>query len=160
MANLDQSTPDGRRITVLAASSGGGHWEQMMLLRPMLNEFATSYATTIAELGPRAGVELAAVLPDTNRNRPLAALKSCATAWRLVRRLKPDVVISTGALPGLLCIIAGRLTGARTLWLESVANTERLSASGRFARLFATRRMTQWAHLASPPATIFDGALL
>ena len=146
-------------IRVLAACSGGGHWEQMMLLRPALDGFCVHYATTIASLGPRDGIALAGVLPDTSRSSPWAAVACARAAWRLVRRLRPDVVISTGALPGLLCIVAGRLLGARTVWLDSVANTERLSMSGKWAGAIATRRMTQWEHLAGP-TTLYDGSLL
>lgn len=149
-----------RTIRVLAACSGGGHWEQMMLLRPALDQFATSYATTIEELGTRDGLKLAGVLSDVNRSTPGALARASRRAWRVVREVRPDVVISTGALPGLLCLIAGRAHGARTIWLDSVANAERMSMSGRLASRIVTRCMTQWDHLTQPPTIVFDGALL
>jgi UDP-N-acetylglucosamine:LPS N-acetylglucosamine transferase len=149
-----------RGVRVLAACSGGGHWEQMMLLRPMLDRFDTVYATTIPELGSREGIELVAVLPDANRDTPAAMMRGWQAARRLVQDVRPDVIVSTGALPGLMCLAAGRLSNARTLWLDSVANSERLSVSGKLASRFATRCMVQWEHLARPPAILFDGSLL
>ena len=45
----------------------------------------------------------------------------------VVLRERPDVVVSTGAAPGYFALRFGRLFGARTLWLESIANVEELS---------------------------------
>ena len=71
-----------------------------------------------------------------------------------------DVVISTGAAPGLLCLPAARLIGARTLWIDSIANGERLSLSGRIARRLAHECLTQWEHLACEPKPKYRGAVL
>ncbi|WP_299235919.1 hypothetical protein [uncultured Halomonas sp.] len=70
-------------------------------------------------------------------------------AVRIVRRSQPDLVISTGAAPGLLVLFAGFLLGKKTLWVDSIANCRRLSLSGRAAKLFATRVLTQWPDLAT-----------
>jgi hypothetical protein len=45
-------------------------------------------------------------------------------------------------------VILGRLLGARTIWLDSIANAERISLSGRLVRPFASVWLTQWEHLA------------
>jgi hypothetical protein len=58
------------------------------------------------------------------------------------------VVISTGAAPGYLAIRFARLLKARTLWIDSVANVEELSMSGRMASQAADLCLTQWPHLA------------
>jgi UDP-N-acetylglucosamine:LPS N-acetylglucosamine transferase len=149
-----------RAIRLLAVASKGGHWEQLMLLRPAFEGFLVSFATTDAGLASRDGIVDALILPDANRDRPLLTVRCIWRAWSIVRATRPDCVITTGALPGLLCIIAARALGAKTIWVDSVANSERISASGRWARLFATRWMTQWEHLAKPPGLIFDGRLL
>jgi len=63
-------------------------------------------------------------------------------------RERPSVVVSTGAAPGYLAIRCARLMGARTLWIDSVANIEELSMSGRLASTTADLCLTQWPHLA------------
>lgn len=147
-------------IRVLAVASGGGHWEQLMLLRDVLEPFDTHYATTNVELIARAGITRATILPDSNRDRPLAAARTALAALRLVARVRPRVVISTGAAPGFFCLLFGRLIGARTLWLDSVANAEELSMCGRLSRIVATRCLTQWEHLADTRGPIFAGSVL
>jgi UDP-N-acetylglucosamine:LPS N-acetylglucosamine transferase len=146
-------------FTLLAVSSGGGHWEELMLLRPALNLFNPVFATTDAELAQRDGVVRFHVLPDSNRDEPLHAVACLAASVRLVWRVRPKIVVTTGALPGLFCLIAARLLGAHTIWIDSIANSDKPSLSGRCARPFATHWYTQWPHLANA-AQRYDGALL
>ena len=55
--------------------------------------------------------------------------------WQLVRiliRERPDVVVTTGAAPGFVALAAAKLLlGCRTIWIDSIANAERLSSSAR-----------------------------
>lgn len=65
----------------------------------------------------------------------------------LLLRERPDVVVSTGAAPGILALRLGKLFGARTAWVDSIANAHELSLSGRMAGSCADLWLTQWAHL-------------
>ena len=147
-------------IKVLAAASAGGHWEQMMLLRPTLEEFDVHYATTLADLPKRAGITAATILPDCNRDQIVKSLRCLLAAAALVLRYRPDVVVSTGAAPGFFCIVFARILGARTLWIDSVANAEKLSMCGKLSRFFSTRCITQWEHLAANGRPGYAGNLL
>ncbi len=147
-------------IRVLAVASGGGHWEQLMLLRPTLEGFAVSYATTDPALGARDGIDPIYALSDSNRNKPLDALKSLWQIMTIFKKTRPDVIVSTGSMPGLICLILGRILGRRTIWIDSVANSERMSMSGAFACRFVTVALTQWEHLAQPRGPKYFGALL
>lgn len=131
-----------------------------MLLRSMLEQFDVLFATTDPALATHEGLDKLLILKDANRDQPLDCLRCLAQAVRIARRVRPDVVISTGALPGLLCLVVGRLLGARTIWLDSMANSETPSLSGKLARRFATLWLTQWEHLAQPGSDEYAGALL
>jgi hypothetical protein len=74
--------------------------------------------------------------------------------------MRPDVVISTGAAPGFLALRLGRLLGARTIWVDSVANGEELSMSGKLAGRYADLWLTQWEHLAHEGGPQFRGNVL
>ena len=76
--------------------------------------------------------------------------------WILVRE-RPQVVVSTGAAPGCFAIILGRLMGARTIWLDSIANIEQMSMSGVMVRRYSQLWLTQWPHLAAPGGPEFAG---
>ena len=70
-------------------------------------------------------------------------------------------MVSTGAAPGLVALALAKLMlGSRTIWIDSIANSERLSLSGRLARPVADAWLTQWAHLARPGGPDYWGAVL
>jgi UDP-N-acetylglucosamine:LPS N-acetylglucosamine transferase len=66
----------------------------------------------------------------------------------LIPRLRADVVLSTGAAPGFLAVMLGRLTGSRVIWVDSLANVDRVSLGGRLARVFTHLFLVQWPDLA------------
>jgi UDP-N-acetylglucosamine:LPS N-acetylglucosamine transferase len=144
---------------LLAVSSGGGHWEELMLLRPALDRFDPVFAATDAELSRRDDVPRFHVLPDANRDGAWRAFLCLLASIRLVRAIRPSVLVTTGALPGLFCLVAARLSGAHTIWIDSIANSDQPSLSGRWARPFAHQWFTQWAHLAGADRR-YEGALL
>ena len=60
----------------------------------------------------------------------------------------------------LIALALGRLFGARTLWVDSIANSERLSGSGEIARRFAHQVITQWPDLAHGNDPAYWGSVL
>jgi UDP-N-acetylglucosamine:LPS N-acetylglucosamine transferase len=78
----------------------------------------------------------------------------------LILKVRPDVVVSTGAAPGYFAVRFGRLFGASTIWVDSVANVEELSMSGQMAGRCAHVWLTQWPHLARDGGPMFLGSVL
>jgi UDP-N-acetylglucosamine:LPS N-acetylglucosamine transferase len=144
---------------ILAVASSGGHWVQLRRLEPAFEGHDVAYLTTHA--GHRADVAPARfhTVADANRgSRAALAASAVKILWVLLRE-RPDVVVSTGAAPGYLAIRIGKLLGARTLWIDSVANVEELSLSGRMASRRADVCLTQWPDLAGGPVR-YRGAVL
>ena len=159
-ADRRPSKRPSQSIRLLAVASAGGHWEELMLLRPAFEGFDVHYATTLEGFAERERLTKVHVLPDANRHRPLRTIACAWTCWNVIRSIRPHYVVTTGALPGLTCGLIGRLFGARTIWVDSIANSERLSMSGTFAGRFAALSVTQWEHLAQDDSPAFHGALL
>ena len=78
----------------------------------------------------------------------------------MVLRHRPNVIITTGAAPGYFALRFGKLFGARTIWIDSMANAEKLSKSGAEVRKHADLWLTQWEHLAQPEGPHFIGRVL
>jgi UDP-N-acetylglucosamine:LPS N-acetylglucosamine transferase len=133
---------------VLAVASSGGHWIQLRRLIPALAGRDVAYLTT--DPGHRAEVAPARfyTVADANRWNKLALLRSALRVLSIVLRERPAVIVSTGAAPGYVAIRLGKLLGARTIWIDSIANVEELSLSGRMASRAADVCLTQWPHLA------------
>lgn len=133
---------------ILAVSSTGGHWEQLLLLAPAFKGGEVTFACTDPRQAEGRDLPSFVAIRDYNQNQPLKLLGGLGETFALVRRLRPDVIVSTGAAPGLLCLLWGRVLGARTIWIDSIANSEQLSLSGKLARRFCHVTLTQWEHLA------------
>ncbi len=121
---------------------------QLQRLRPAFEGCEIHYATV--REGYRLEVEGGEfhLIPDSNRWNKIALIRSALSIFLLVLRLRPDVVITTGAAPGYFGARFGKLLGARTIWVDSVANVEELSMSGVKAGSFVDLWLTQWPHLA------------
>jgi len=145
---------------ILAVASAGGHWQQLMLLRGAYTHHSVHYATTLPGLAAQFDASPATQIPDCNRDTPWQAIRSVAAIVALMVRVRPHVVISTGALPGVIALALGRLIGARTIWVDSVANAEEFSSSGRLAKRFAHLRLSQWETPAKAEDAEYVGSVL
>ncbi len=156
------TAPSGKRPPrrILAIASAGGHWMQLMQLRPAFAHHAVTYLTTLPGLAEQAGAAPSHVIPDCNRDTPLQVARCTVALAGHVLRLRPQVVISTGALPGVIAFALARMLGARTIWIDSIANAEEMSASGRLARRFATHRLSQWRAVAAAEGADYAGSIL
>lgn len=158
-----------RAPRVLAVASGGGHWVELRRLRRAWDGCAVTYVTTVAGYrsdlaqdapGPDGAAPRFFTVPEGNQWNKLRVLKQAAHVLTIVLRTRPDVVISTGAAPGYFAIRFGRMLGARTVWLDSIANAEELTLSGRMAGRHCDLWLTQWEHLAAPDGPQFKGTVL
>jgi UDP-N-acetylglucosamine:LPS N-acetylglucosamine transferase len=136
----------GKRV--LAIASGGGHFVQLMRLSPAWDGHAVSLATVDPSTRALAGDVPFYTFRDVSRadwwRIPLAALDIA----RILMAVRPQVIITTGALPGLIAAALARPFGIKSLWVDSIANSEVLSGSGGQAGRVCTQVVTQWPHLA------------
>lgn len=119
-----------------------------------------AFANTIDGLAEKSGVSPAYLITDCNRDKIFATMKCAIDIFRVIRKERPHVIISTGAAPGILALAIGKILGAQTIWLDSVANSERLSLSGKFAGKIADLWLTQWRHLATDNGPKYYGSVL
>ncbi len=147
-------------MRILAISSGGGHWVQLLRLRPALAGHRVTFVTVRESY--RCDVEGAPflVVNDATRWDRIGLVKMGLRLLWVMVRVRPQVVISTGAAPGYFAIRLGKLMGARTIWVDSIANVEAMSMTGALVRKHADLWLTQWAHLAEENGPSYAGAVL
>jgi UDP-N-acetylglucosamine:LPS N-acetylglucosamine transferase len=145
---------------VLAVASAGGHWIQILRLREAFEGMEIVFVSTDREYAADVPGQHFLTIQDASRDRPFLLLKTVWQACRIILVEHPDVVISTGAAPGLLALLFGRLFGAKTIWLDSLANGEELSMSGKLAGYFVGLWLTQWPELANEKGPFYRGSVL
>jgi UDP-N-acetylglucosamine:LPS N-acetylglucosamine transferase len=148
------------RGKVLAVASSGGHWVQLRRVVPAFEDSEVVYVTVIESYRSQVPENRFYCVNDATRWNKLALiLLALRLGWIIVKE-RPAVVISTGAAPGYFAMLLGRLFGARTIWIDSMANIEDLSMSGSRAGRFADLWLTQWPHLAKAEGPYYGGSVL
>lgn len=140
---------DARPLRVLLVASAGGHWIELTRLVDAFAGCDCQFVSTACGMTPPLGTRPVIVVADTARDAKATILGAIRGLWGAFRRFDPDLVVSTGAAPGALALYVARLFGARTIWIDSIANSERLSLSGSLVRPVADLTVTQWPEVAA-----------
>ena len=148
------------RPKLLAVSSGGGHWVQLLRIKSAFEHCDVTFVTVHESYRAQVPGHNFYLVNDANRWTKIGLLKAARRLAWIVWNEKPDIVVSTGAAPGYLALRFGRMMGARTIWLDSIANVEQLSMSGDRIGRCADLWLTQWPHLARPDGPHYAGAVL
>jgi UDP-N-acetylglucosamine:LPS N-acetylglucosamine transferase len=152
---------NGHRLKVLAVASGGGHWVQLRKLAAALDAHDVAYVTVNADYREEVPRGRFYVVEDASMWSKLKLLKLALQMLYVVLKERPDVILSTGAAPGYFALVWGKvLLRSRTAWVDSIANAEKLSSSGKQAGRFADLWLTQWEQLSSPDGPRFAGTIL
>ena len=132
----------------------------MLRLRPAFEGARVTFVTVRRSYASDVPGQDLRVVPDATRwNKVKLLLMATRLLW-LVATIRPDVIISTGAAPGYFAIRFGRWFGARTCWVDSIANAEELSLSGRKIRRHATKVLSQWPEVAAAEGVEHAGSVL
>jgi len=135
--------------SALLVSSSGGHWVQLSKIAEGLDGLVYDVATVDPSAIGSLSVRKVFTIADFNRNTPFKAMAGLYSVVSAVVRSRSSHIVSTGAAPGLVAIAVGRLMGRRTLWIDSIANANRLSVSGRLAVWLAHGVLSQWEDVAA-----------
>ena len=145
-----------RKANVLAIASIGGHWIELLRLMPIFKDNDVTFISNKENLKSTVDGYKFYTVPDANRKNKFDLILCTVSVLWFILLVRPQVIITTGAAPGLAAILIGRLLGVKTIWLDSVANADKLSLSGYIALRVADRVYTQWEHL-STPNIIYSG---
>jgi UDP-N-acetylglucosamine:LPS N-acetylglucosamine transferase len=145
---------------IMLVSSSGGHWVQLNRLLPAFEDCEKIFVTTEAKYQGTVGNNKFLLVPDATRWNKLRVICLALMMLKHILIIRPDVVVSTGAAPGFFALFFGKQLGAKTIWLDSIANVDELSLSGKKVKRYADLWLTQWEHLATPEGPKYEGAVL
>ncbi len=137
--------PDSEAVPALLVCSPGGHLLQMLRLRPAWQHLQTTWVTLEAADSSHLLRDSSVVFANGPTNRSLRALlANLRLAWRIVRRERPQVILSTGAALAVPFFLVGKLHGCRLVYVESLTRTDNLSLAGRIVYPLASAFFVQW----------------
>ncbi|MEE9397247.1 MAG: hypothetical protein V3V31_09575 [Methylococcales bacterium] len=141
-----------RDLKICIGASAGGHLKQLSeVLKktdnwPQKPSYCVTTHTELAQHLEHYGKTF--VIGECNRMTPFKMLTVFGRAFAVAAKIRPDVVITTGALPLAWVCLFSKLFGAKIIWIDSIANVEKLSMSGSMVRRFSDLCITQWSEVA------------
>ena len=140
---------------VLLVCSSGGHLLELYALRDAWDGRSRAWVTFDKSDARSLLRDEEAVYARWPTERNIANLfRNLVLAWRVTSRLRPRVVVSTGAGIAVPFSWVARLRGAHVVYIESLARIDKPSLSCRLLRPAADRIYVQWPELAES----YDGA--
>ena len=145
------------------AASSGGHFEQLMMLKPLMDKYDSFIITERTSYKANSGKEKIYYINQVNRKERSFLWNMTANLFKSVRiyfKEKPDAVICTGVLAMIpMCLIA-KLMGKKLIYIESFAKVTTGTQTGRLMYKFADRFYVQWEQMLSVyPKAIYLGGI-
>ena len=147
--------------TLLLTASSGGHLEQLMTLKKKLkdkyNIFVITEKTQYAkEEGNTFFVK------QLNRKSflfPFKFIKNHFKIKKIIKKVNPDVVISTGALCTISTCWIAHKKHKKVIFIESFAKVNSPTMTGKVVHKFADEFIVQWPEMLKvyPDAKYFGG---
>jgi hypothetical protein len=135
----------GEPYRVMLVCSSGGHLAQLMRLRPWWSGLDRSWACFPLPDAENllADEDVTWVHHPTTRNIP-NLLRNLVLAVKVLRRDRPDVIVSTGAGVAVPFFWVGRLLGCRTVYLEVYDRIDSATMTGRLCHPVTDLFLVQW----------------
>jgi len=149
-------------VTILLVGSSGGHLAQLYAARAWWEGFDRVWVTfDSAEARSLLRSErLIRAFHPTTRNIP-NLLRNTWLAWKVLREVRPDVVVSTGAGVAFPFFLLSRLHGIKTVYVEVYDRVDTPTLTGRLCYPISDLFLLQWEEQRrSYPKGIVIGPLL
>lgn len=136
---------------VLFISSTGGHLSEMLQLKDMFNRYdyhiiteKTKSNLSLKEKYPNKVNYLIYGTKDHPLTYPFKLLANCFKSLYFYFKIHPDYIITTGAhTAGPMCLI-GKIFGSKVIYIETFANINTKTITGRLLYPFADMFIVQW----------------
>lgn len=135
---------------VLFIASTGGHLSELRQLEPLFKKYNSYIVTekTTSNISLRKKFDKISFLVYGTMTNPLIyPLKLFINCWIslfIFLKFMPDVVVTTGAHnAGPMCCIA-KIFGKKVVYIETFANSNSKSTTGKIVYLFADLFIVQW----------------
>ena len=155
------------RKKVLFISSTGGHLNELLQLKPLFKKYEYNIITekdkANIDLKKEYGEKLY-FLPYGTRAKLFTYIFKyiflCLKTVYLYFKINPKVIVTTGThTAGPMCVL-GKIFGSKIVYIETYANTNKKTATGRLIYPIADLFIVQWEEmLGLYPKAIYGGRI-
>lgn len=131
-------------------ASTGGHFEQLMMLKPLMDKYESFIVTEKTDYSVIKGNRKIYYLKQVNRHEKTFIFKMIANTFKSIKiffKEKPDVIISTGALATIPICIFAKILKRKVIFIESFAKVTSPTLTGKLVYKFADQFYVQWEQM-------------
>lgn len=144
---VSREMDEKRNVKICFAASSGGHYEQLMMLKPLMEKYDSFVITEKTDYSAEVTGEKTYYMKQVNRREKDFIWRMIQNAWKSIviyRKEKPDVVICTGVLAMIPICLISKLMGKKLIYIESFAKVTSPTETGQLLYKFADQFYVQW----------------
>lgn len=147
----------GKKICL--ASASGGHFEQLNRLKSLFEHYEGFIVTETTQFSAKADYYVTQTgFGDHGWIKD--SVKLTHEVWKICKKEKPDVVISTGTYIALPFMLYCKLHRKKFIYIETFARVTDTTKAGRMMYRFADLFIYQWPELKKYyPKGIYGGSI-
>lgn len=150
-------------MKVIFAASSGGHLEQLLMLKPLMDKYDSVLVTEKTDYSIGQGFNNTYLLLQINRKEKLFLFKFVINFFRslyILIKERPRAIITTGVLAIIPLAVLVKLFGGKVIYIESFAKVTTPTLSGKLIYKFADQFYVQWEEmLRIYPNAIYKGGI-
>lgn len=154
---------DKKKIKICFAASSGGHYEQLLMLKPLMEKYDSFVITEKTNYSAETKGEKIYYLNQVNRKEKNFIWTMIQNVWKSIgiyRKEKPDVIICTGVLAMIPICMISKIMGKELIYIESFAKVTSPTETGKLLYKFADRFYVQWeSMLKFYPKAVYLGGI-
>lgn len=135
-------------MKVCLVGSSGGHLTHLYMLKPFWSDKDRFWVTFDKE-DAKSLLGNEKMYPchyPTNRNF-INLVKNTVLAWKVLRKEKPDLIISSGAAVAVPFFYLGKIFGAKTIYIEVFDRIDKPTLTGKLVYPVTDRFIVQWEEM-------------
>lgn len=154
---------ESKIVKVCFAASSGGHYEQLLMLKPLMEKYDSFVITEETLYKAKINGEKMYYMKQVNRKEKmfiLCMLVNVIRSLKIYLEEKPDVVICTGVLAMIPFCLISKLAGKKLIYIESFAKVTSATQTGKLLYKFADQFYVQWPQMLKIyPKAIYLGGI-
>ena len=153
-----------KKLKICFAASTGGHFEQLMMLKPLMKKYDSFILTEKTDYEVKNNNDIKVYkINQVNRKQilfPINMFINAIKSFAIFIKEKPDLVITTGVLAMIpMCLIA-KIFGKKLIYIESFAKISSPTLTGKFLYKYADQFYVQWEKMLEIyPNAIYKGGI-
>ncbi len=135
-------------MKVCLVGSSGGHLTHLYMLKPFWQN-KERFWVTFDKADAQSLLEGEKMYPcyyPTNRNIK-NLIRNTIVAWKVLRKEKPDLIISSGAAVAVPFFYLGKLFGAKTIYIEVFDRIDASTVTGKLVYPIADKFIVEWEEM-------------